>query len=544
VQVLVDGATIVILAEVDGAESANKPEVEWASTDGGATFPAVNTLKSVADGHAKGGETEPINAMVMPGGETLGYAFVTDTGEPPTFSDFLLKSPLECSAAKCTAGDAELPSAVGLSNEPGSVAAQQSAGGGVLGVFETLGAPGPTGCTFGNAYYYGEGNESATNSYNIGPGKPDTAWKTALTAGDCEVSNDAVGAGPSGLGVVEASDAGQGTLYHAFDRANRDFDTAPVTITSEGEVEASVSQDGSGGIYVTYFTGIDEIRLAYSPTGGATWIGPATINPDSDTKDNHLSSSVGADGQGWATWTDQGSVFVQPFIASDATLPAVAVPAVAPVVPPPTATTTTTTQAGAGLSAPSLTVPLGTAVTDQAKIAGTHAATATGTVSYTLYKDNKCTKAEGAAGLVSVVKGVPAHSIALKPAVGTYYWRVAYGGDAANSASTSACGSEVLTVATEDKSLGLPSTKICLSRRKFVVHPRAPKGVKLVSVEVLINGKLEKKGKLSKNATSVSLVGLPKGTFKVSLVTKSSKGKTYEDIRTFHTCVPGKHPKK
>jgi hypothetical protein len=33
-------------------------------------------------------------------------------------------------------------------------------------------------------------------------------------------------------------------------------------------------------------------------------------------------------------------------------------------------------------------------------------------------------------------------------------------------------------------------------------------------------------------------------TFKVSLVTKSSKGKTYEDIRTFHTCVAGKHKKK
>jgi hypothetical protein len=36
----------------------------------------------------------------------------------------------------------------------------------------------------------------------------------------------------------------------------------------------------------------------------------------------------------------------------------------------------------------------------------------------------------------------------------------------------------------------------------------------------------------------------PKGTFKIGLITKSSKGKTYEDIRTFHTCVPGKRKKK
>jgi hypothetical protein len=99
-------------------------------------------------------------------------------------------------------------------------------------------------------------------------------------------------------------------------------------------------------------------------------------------------------------------------------------------------------------------------------------------------------------------------------------------------------------VAVQDSNIGLPSTKMCLSRRKFVVHPRAPKGVKLVSVVIQINGKTVKTGKLSKDRTSVSLVGLPKGTFRVSLITKSSTGKLYEDIRTFHTCVPGKHKKK
>jgi len=82
-----------------------------------------------------------------------------------------------------------------------------------------------------------------------------------------------------------------------------------------------------------------------------------------------------------------------------------------------------------------------------------------------------------------------------------------------------------------------------LSRRKFVVHPRAPKGVKLVSVEILINGRLVKKGALSNRETTVSLIGLPKGTFRVALITKSSKGKTYEDVRTFHTCVPKKRKK-
>jgi hypothetical protein len=121
---------------------------------------------------------------------------------------------------------------------------------------------------------------------------------------------------------------------------------------------------------------------------------------------------------------------------------------------------------------------------------------------------------------------------------------VTYGGNATNDGSTSACGSEVLVVAVNEKHLGLPPSNACLSKRAFLVHPRAPKGVTLVSVEVLINGKLSKKGPLSKHATTVNLVGLPKGTFKIALITKSSKGKTYEEVRTFHTCVAGKHKKK
>jgi hypothetical protein len=105
---------------------------------------------------------------------------------------------------------------------------------------------------------------------------------------------------------------------------------------------------------------------------------------------------------------------------------------------------------------------------------------------------------------------------------------------------TSPCGAEVLVVAVKATTLGLPSGHECLSKRHFLVHPRAPKGVKLVSVEVQINGKRVSKGKLSNHATNVSLVGLPKGTFKVALITKSSKGQTYEEVRTFHTCVPKK----
>ncbi len=207
-------------------------------------------------------------------------------------------------------------------------------------------------------------------------------------------------------------------------------------------------------------------------------------------------------------------------------------------------TTTTTVQSGGGASGASITAPVGSPVNDTAHIAGPLAAASTGTVSYVLYKDNKCTVPAAAASAAAVNKGVVGPSAALKPAAGTYYWRAIYSGDAVNAGSASACGSEVLVVA-KKANLGLPAVKGCVSKRKFIAHPRAPKGVKLVSVEVLVNGKRKFKGGLVKRHTTINLQGLPKGTFKVALIARSSTGQTYEDLRTFHTCVPKKrHHKK
>jgi hypothetical protein len=201
------------------------------------------------------------------------------------------------------------------------------------------------------------------------------------------------------------------------------------------------------------------------------------------------------------------------------------------------ATTTTTIQSTGKALGASLAVRVGTAVSDQAVIAGALAKSATGTVSYTLYKDSKCTVPALAGSVATVLAGAAGASAPVKPAVGTYYWTASYSGDAVNAPSASACGSEVLLVA-KKASLGLSGKKGCVSHRKFPIHPKGPRGVKLVSFEEFINGTLAKKGRLSKRQTTVNLVGLPKGTFEVELTTKSSKGETYEDTRTFHTCVP------
>ena len=203
-------------------------------------------------------------------------------------------------------------------------------------------------------------------------------------------------------------------------------------------------------------------------------------------------------------------------------------------------TKTTTTQSAGGVTGASLTVPTGTPITDTARISGSLAASSTGTVVYQLFKDSKCTIAAASPSTGVVVKGVAGPSLPVKPAVGRYYWRAGYSGDSLNAPSLSACGSEVLVVATK-ANLGLPSTKVCLSKRKFIAHPRAPQGTKLVSVQLYINGVLKGSSRLTARHTTINLIGLPKGTFKVAMVVTSSKGKKYEDVRTFHTCVPKKH---
>jgi hypothetical protein len=297
----------------------------------------------------------------------------------------------------------------------------------------------------------------------------------------------------------------------------------------------------SGGLYV--------MKLWESTDGGHTFHGERNVAVIGYSYEGPPRLAVAADGQGWLTFKDEGGLEVanlnslvsaspEPISApSKTTTPT-------PTAPPPSATSVATVQAGGGISGAALTVPQGTAVTDQAIISGAAAANAGGTVTYNLYKDSKCTVAAAAGSVTGVVKGVGAPSAPIRLKAGTYYWRVTYSGDGANAASASTCGGEVLVVALSASHLGLPSSKLCLSKRAFLVHPRAPKGVKLVSVEVQINGRTVKKGKLSNHATTVSLVGLPKGTFRVGLITRSSRGKVYEEVRTFHTCVPKKHGKK
>jgi hypothetical protein len=90
-----------------------------------------------------------------------------------------------------------------------------------------------------------------------------------------------------------------------------------------------------------------------------------------------------------------------------------------------------------------ISVEEGTAVSDQAILSGAEAATASGAVRYTVYKDSSCTEVAAPAGAGYVEEGVaePSSEVTLPP--GTYYWQAEYWGDGVNAESVGECGAEV-----------------------------------------------------------------------------------------------------
>jgi hypothetical protein len=332
VHVLADGGTMIILADVFGAQGTTaadyEPVQEWQSTDGGATWTIVNGGLSVTNGNLNA-DTGPLSAVIVPGTGVLGFGWDTAAGAP-TFNAFPLTAPPECSKATCQAGFATLqpdtnPDQVG--NPFGQFASEAGANPGVLGIFDTNFTNGPLGCpvqfSFGTAFVYGSGNQSAGNSYNISPGSPGSAWKVPVTQAECNVENPGVGGGPSGFGVLETNEANHTTAYHRFNATTMKFDTPLVTVANQSELDAAVSQDGAGGIYGTYL--LDgaggPINLSYSADAGKTFTS-GELQANQDGHDADVTSAVNGAGQGWAVWNNNGSVLAQSFQAADAISPA------------------------------------------------------------------------------------------------------------------------------------------------------------------------------------------------------------------------------
>ena len=321
VNVVADGGTIVILADVFGTQGTNagdyQPEQEWQSTDGGATFNIVDAGLSVASANINA-DTGPLNAIIVPGTGVLGFGWDTP-GSPPTFNAFPLTAPPECSKSKpCTFARLQSPAEQQLGNTGGHLASQAGAHPGVLGVFPTQFTNGPLGCPIdGLLFAYGAGNQQAGNDYNTSPGSAGSAWTGTVALGQCGVKQFTAGGGPSGFGVLETDEAHGRTVYQPFNQTTKAFGSM-VGVANQGELYPSLSQDAAGGIYATYMYGGTggPVALSYSSDGGNTWAGPVQL--DAFNGEANVTSAVNGAGQGWVTWNNNGSVFAQPFTAADA----------------------------------------------------------------------------------------------------------------------------------------------------------------------------------------------------------------------------------
>lgn len=100
-----------------------------------------------------------------------------------------------------------------------------------------------------------------------------------------------------------------------------------------------------------------------------------------------------------------------------------------------------------------------------------------------------------------------------------------------------------------DDVIKFPGTKKCVSRRKFKVRVRQPKGIQIEKATISLNGKLVKvlKKKVfgkKRHTANVNLRGLPRGTFKLKIKVVTSTGDVIKGTRKYRTCRKGKKSKK
>jgi hypothetical protein len=91
-----------------------------------------------------------------------------------------------------------------------------------------------------------------------------------------------------------------------------------------------------------------------------------------------------------------------------------------------------------------------------------------------------------------------------------------------------------------DQVFSMPAATTCVSRRRFKIHVRRPKGVTFKKVTITVNrkAKVKLKGlKARKLKATVSLRGLPKGKVVVKVVAETTAGAKLTSTRTYRTCA-------
>ena len=89
--------------------------------------------------------------------------------------------------------------------------------------------------------------------------------------------------------------------------------------------------------------------------------------------------------------------------------------------------------------------------------------------------------------------------------------------------------------------------RACISRRKFAIRIKRPKGMAYKAISVTVNGrtKARLKGlKAKKVKATVNLKGLPAGKVTVTITAVTTTGRKAVSKRTYTTCAAKKKPKK
>ena len=87
----------------------------------------------------------------------------------------------------------------------------------------------------------------------------------------------------------------------------------------------------------------------------------------------------------------------------------------------------------------------------------------------------------------------------------------------------------------------LSAPRACVSRRSILLHVHRPRGARVRSITLLVNGRRVKRIRGNRARTTVSLRGLPKGTVRVRAVVHAVRHRrriTVRDTRTYRTCTP------
>ena len=89
----------------------------------------------------------------------------------------------------------------------------------------------------------------------------------------------------------------------------------------------------------------------------------------------------------------------------------------------------------------------------------------------------------------------------------------------------------------------LSAKRACVSKRRITLHVRRPRGMRIRSLTVRVNGKRVRTQRGNRRRTTVDLRGLPKGRVRVLVVvrgTKDGRKAVVRDRRDYRTCTPGR----